>query len=279
MLHKPTALKVATLRAVHQLLDHPLVFEDPLAVRILGEEAQRALLADPAAYDNPLDRGLRTSVAVRARLAEDAMAEALARGVRQYVILGAGLDTFAWRAQDEDWGAVFEADLPETQRWKRARMIQAGLAEPSFLRFVPVDFERDSLGQALSESGFDGSQPALFTWLGVTMYLEKIAAMNTLGFVGSLAPGSEVVFDYAVTPVLLNPRERQGLELVSQRAAQVGEPWKCFLDPSTLAGELARMGFTHLEDLDAGELNRRYLSGRDDGLRKSGVTRIARARV
>jgi methyltransferase (TIGR00027 family) len=276
---KPSALRVATLRAVHQLLDSPLVFEDPLAFRILGAQEEESLRSDPLQYNTPLLKGVRTSLVVRGRLAEDEWARSKRRGIRQYVILGAGLDTFAYRNQDEDDSRIFEVDLPATQLWKRDCLRAAGMKEPASLTFVPIDFERSTLAEALGQAGFCRDEPAFFSWLGVTMYLEEEAIVSTLRFIGSLAPGSGVVFDYAVLPSLLSPRERRVMELLATRTSERGEPWKTYFAPASLAGMLGSLGFSDVEDLGPEQLNDRYLSGRTDGMRKSGVSRLVCARV
>jgi methyltransferase (TIGR00027 family) len=276
---KPTALRVATLRAVHQLLDAPLIFEDPLALRILGAAEGESLRGDPLKYNTPLFKGLRTSVVVRSRIAEDEWARSKQRGIRQYVILGAGLDTFAYRNQHQEGTRVFEVDLPETQQWKRDCLHAAGIKEPVSLAFVPINFERSTLAEALGPAGFCRDAPALFSWLGVTMYLEEEAITSTLRFIASLAPGSGVVFDYAVLPSLLSPRERRAMELLAARAAEHGEPWKTCFDPASLTEMLRSLGFREVEDLAPEQLNERYFSGRKDGLHKSGISRMICARV
>lgn len=276
---KPSALRVAILRAAHQLLDSPLIFEDPLALKILGEAEEEALRSDPSRYNTPLLRGLRTSLAVRSRLAEDERARSRERGVRQCVILGAGLDTTAYRDRRDDGTRIFEVDHPEMQQWKRSLLQTVGLKAPESLAFVPLDFESFTLAEALQQAGFHESEPAFFSWLGVTMYLEEDAVLETLRYIASLAPGSGVVFDYGTDPSLLSPKEKKSLELLSARTAEHGEPWKTFFAPAVLVGKLRSLGFNEAEDLGPEEVTARYLSGRADGLRKSGVSRLICARV
>lgn len=276
---KPTALRVATQRAAHQLLDAPLVFEDPLALKILHAAEEDSLRGDLSQYNTPLLKGLRTSVVVRSRFAEDEWHRSRQRGIRQYVILGAGLDTFAYRNRHSGSSRIFEVDLPATQLWKRNCLRVAGIEEPDSLTFVPMDFERSTLADTLVESGFYADEPAFFSWLGVTMYLEEQAIVSTLRFIASLTPGSGVVFDYTVQPALLSPRERKAMEVLAARAAEGGEPWKTFFDPAFLTGMLHSLGFDEVADHGPEQLNERYLSGRTDGLRKSGVSRVICARV
>lgn len=275
---KPSALRVAALRAVHQLTDSPLVYPDPLALKILGPDSEASLRAGLAQYDTGRFRSLRTSLVVRSRLAADQWEAARRRGVRQCVILGAGLDTFAYRPQDSGV-RLFEVDLPAMQRWKRGLLRAAGIAEPPALAFVPLDFETDTLAAALARAGFRPDEPAFFTWLGVTMYLAADAILGQLRSIAALAPGSAVVFDYAVAPERLSPPERAALEALAGRTAGHGEEWKTFFDPAAIAAALRTLGFSRVEDLGAAELNARYLAERADGLCKSGLTRIICAQV
>ena len=276
---KPTALRVAELRAVHQLLDIPLVFPDPLALKIIGVTAEKKIRMDPSRFNEPLLKGLRTSLVVRSRLAEDEWARSYQEGLRQYVVLGAGLDTFASRNGDREGIRIFEVDLPETQEWKRQCLREAGMAVPASLTFVPTDFESLTLPRALKKAGFHDKEPAFFSWLGVTMYLEESAVIQTLEFIATLAPGSAVVFDYGVALALLSSREQKVMEMLTKKVAEGSEPWKTFFDPAALAGLLSSIGFKDIEDFGPDQLNILYLSGRTDGLRKSGVTRLICARV
>ena len=270
-----TAYRVAQRRAAHQLLDRPLVFDDPLAVRIAGldDPARR----DARAFDSGrLSKALRAFFAARSRFAEDQLGAAIDRGVDQYVVLGAGLDTFAYRNPYEIL-QVFEVDFPATQAWKRTELARAGIAIPPALTFVPADFEQISLSGALASSGFDGSKPAWFSWLGVTMYLARETVMQTLAFVAGLPPGSGLVFDYGVDPEKLRPMERYFLDRFAERVAAAGEPWVTGFDPVILSEDLRRLGFTSLEDLGQNEINARYFSGRGDGLSVGSLGRIVSA--
>jgi methyltransferase (TIGR00027 family) len=275
----PTALRVAQLRAVHQLLDYPLVFEDPLALKILGKTEEKTLRNDPGSYNESIYKGLRTSVVIRSRLVEDEWTRSYRDGIRQYVILGAGLDTFAYRNSQQKGIRIFEVDLPTTQQWKRDCLYAAGIEVPAALTFIPTNFETLSLKQELERAGFKRDRPAFFSWLGVTMYLETESILQTLHYISSLAPGSAVVFDYGVIPDLLSPREHKAMDLLSKKVADHGEPWKTFFDPASLTELLYSLHFTHIEDFGPELLNIRYLSGRTDGLRKSGVTRLVFAKV
>jgi len=215
-----SALTVASLRAVHQLLDEPLVFPDRIALPLLGASAEAALRDDPFVLNDPMSRGLRGALVVRSRFVEDELARCVAAGVRQYVLLGAGLDTFAYRNPYSDEGLrVFEVDHAGTQRWKQQLLAEARIGVPASLTFVPVDFERDELDGALRQSGFRADQPACVSWMGVTMYLTADAVLNTLGTVAGFAAGSCLCFDYRVPETMLNPIERVINEVLEQQIA------------------------------------------------------------
>lgn len=262
---KPSALMAATQRAAHQLLEQPLVFEDPVAISILGVHEAAALRNDIEKFRHPASLNMRSSIVVRSRLADDLWAQATERGIRQYVILGAGLDTSAYRHPNTPC-RIFEADLPATQEWKRGRLHEAGIVAPSQLRFVPVDFEHVGLAEGLAQAGFDPNAPTLFSWLGVAMYLEKAAVIDTLRFIAGCAKGSEVLFEY-VTPLSeLPPIMRVAMEQFTAHLAERGEPWKSFFEPGALSEELSALGFSSSKTLSAEELNQGYLADRTDGL-------------
>jgi methyltransferase (TIGR00027 family) len=263
-----TARRVAIRRAAHQLLDQPRVFDDPLALRIIGCDAEDELRSNPK-EDHGFSRAFRAFMAARSRYAEDELANAVARGVRQYVVLGAGLDTFAYRNPDPGL-RVFEVDHPDTQAWKREQLQVAGIAVPASLTFVPIDFERETLADGLALSGFNGSAAVFFSWLGVTPYLTRDACMITLSFIAKMPAGSGVVFDFAVDPALLNAGQRQALDALSARVARYGEPFQLFFDPVKLQDELNGMGFQRAEFLQGKELNARYFKDRKDGLQVRG---------
>lgn len=259
-----TARRVAIRRAAHQLLDHPRVLDDPLALRIIGLEAAEELRTNPKEH-HAFSRAFRAFMAARSRYAEDELASAVAHGVRQYVVLGAGLDTFAYRNPHAGL-RVFEVDHPATQAWKREQLEAASIATPAALTFVPVDFERQTLAEGLGQSGFDLSAAAFFSWLGVTPYLTREACMSTLSLIATMPADSGVVFDFAVDPALLNAGQRQALDALSQRVARYGEPFQLFFDPEKLRDELKGMGFRSTEFLQGKELNARYFKDRKDGL-------------
>jgi methyltransferase (TIGR00027 family) len=263
-----TARRVAIRRAAHQLLDHPKVLDDPLALRIIGSEAAEELRTNPR-EDHAFSRAFRAFMAVRSRYAEDELAGAVAHGVRQYVVLGAGLDTLAYRNPHSGL-RVFEVDHPATQVWKREQLEAADIAVPASLTFVPIDFERQTLADGLGQAGFDAKAAAFFSWLGVTPYLTREACMTTLSFIAKMPAGSGVVFDFAVDPALLNAGQRQALDALSERVARYGEPFQLFFDPAKLQDELKSLGFHRTEFLQGKELNARYFKDREDGLQVRG---------
>jgi methyltransferase (TIGR00027 family) len=249
-----TAQRAAAHRAVHQLLEQGRIFHDPLAVRILGEDP-RALEAQAVA--NPAQRGMRLFIAARTRFAETAVAAGAKRGVGQLVVLGAGLDTFAYRNPHPGL-RVFEVDHPATQAWKRQRLAEAGIAAPESLTFAPVDFERVSLAEGLAAAGFDAAQPAIFTWMGVVPYLTEPAVFATLGFIAGLAKGSEVVFTYSDPPGAMPAQAAIAHGRRAARVAALGEPWLTFFTPPTLHPRLRALGFGEIEDLGPTEVSILY---------------------
>ncbi len=266
-----TALGVAARRAAHQIFDRPLILDDPVALQILPPERAAALTASPDKSQTALSRGLRAFMVARSRHTEDQLATAIGQGVRHYVILGAGLDTFAYRNPFPHLGLrIFEVDHPATQAWKRERLAAAGISVPSELTFVPVDFERQSLFEQLHANGLSADQPVFFSWLGVTPYLTREAFAGTVAFIAAQASPSGVTFDYAVRRDLLPARERAALDFISSRVAEAGEPFQLFFNAQDLAQELHQNGFQQIEDLGAAELNARYFSNRSDGFQIQG---------
>jgi methyltransferase (TIGR00027 family) len=276
---KPSAFMVALHRAAHQLLDVPVVFDDPVALAILGDAEAESLRVALDSYRNPFSLGLRASLAVRSRLAEDVRAAAALRGVHQYVILGAGLDTFAYRGSLHPDCRIFEVDLPQTQEWKRRQLADCGIAEPAQVRYVPVCFEQEALADALERGGFDRRAPAVFSWLGVTCYLEPQAVFRTLDMIGGCAAGTELVFDYHLAPDCVGPLERRILQGVAGQLAARGEALRSDFAPQALAQRMREAGFAELNDFDAAALGQRYLRDRADGMSLAGISRIMHARV
>lgn len=266
------------LRAIHQLIDRPPVFDDPLAVRIIGKSAAAELRAGPDAEVAQQMAGLRAFLAARSRFAEDCLGEAMERGVGQYILLGAGLDTFAYRAPRKGLH-VFEVDHPATQAWKRERLREADISEPDWVTYAPADFEQETVRDALFRADFDFSRPVMIAWLGVTPYLTHEAVAGTLSFIATLRKGSEVVFDYVEPPGAHGSNERNTFDALAERVAQAGEPFQSFHEPDALVREAKTLGFTFVEDLDSAALDARYFRNRDDGLTLRGRGHILRARL
>ena len=262
-----TAYGVALRRAAHQLLDRPRVLDDPIALAVIRPEHADILRTEPARLESGrFAPYLRAFMAVRARFAEDHLAAARARGLRQYVVLGAGLDTSAYRLPAQPL-RVWEVDHPSTQEWKRERLEAAGIAVPSHLTFVAVDFEAHGLAESLEAAGFDVTSGAVFSWLGVTPYLTRESIMATLGYVaGATAAGGGIAFDYSLTRAGMAPRQRLVYDRMAERVRALGEPWQDGFVPEELVADLRALGFAHVEDVTPEEMNSRYLAGRADGL-------------
>ena len=253
----------AAYRAIHQTLESGVIFSDPFAARILDDET-RASLEEIAA--DPSHRPMRLFIAARSRFSEDTLAACVARGVRQIVVLGAGLDTFSLRNPHVGRGVrVFEVDYPATQGWKRERLQQAGLAIPASLTFAPVDFERQSLADGLKAAGFQADRPAFFQWLGVVPYLTRDAVSATLDFIARV-PESEVVFDYAEPFANYSTERRANVMAVAARAAALGEPWLSLFDPGELSEMLRHKGFGIVEDLGMAEITDRFYGALKQGI-------------
>ncbi|HKN60259.1 MAG TPA: SAM-dependent methyltransferase [Candidatus Acidoferrales bacterium] len=266
-----TAQRVAMRRAAHQILDSPRVLDDPVALPILGPEAAAQLQSERGKLDISVARYFRAFMVARSRYAEDELARAIGRGASQYVILGAGLDTFAYRnPYPESALRVFELDHPATQAWKLERLTAAGIAIPASVTFAPVDFERQSLSDGLARANFRRDAVTFFSWLGVTPYLTREAMTSTLALVASMPKGSGVVFDYAVPRSSLSFLGRLAFDRLASRVAAAGEPFQLFFEPGALAAQLASMGFQSIEDLGTDQINARYFKDRADRLRVGG---------
>ena len=261
-----TALRVAIRRAAHQIMEQPRILDDPIAVPLLGPGFAR----DMERASHTVARDFRAFMATRSRYAEDRLADAVAKGIAQYVILGAGLDTFAYRNPFPAL-RVFEVDFPATQAWKREMLAEAGIALPGNLTFVPLDFEHKALAEGLAEAGFDAGSAAFFGWLGVVPYLTLEAFRATLSAIAQLPAGSAVSFDYALAPETLSPVGRKAFDALAGRVAAAGEPFQLFFTPETLEAELRRAGFHSIEQLDSDHLNEIYFKNRTDGLKLSAV--------
>ena len=250
-----TALMIARQRAAHQVLDHGSILHDPFAMTILREDEKDVL---QFANQHPLASIGRLFTSARTRIAEDALSGAVERGVRQIVILGAGLDTFALRNPHGTRKIViYEVDHPTTQAWKVERMAEAQIALPPWLIFVPVDFEQDDLGDTLVAAGFQQNSPAFFTWLGVVPYLTQEAIDSTLGYISSIQ-NSEVVFDYLEPADAFSEELRQLEKARDEQLKKLGEHSVSRFEPSGMAAILRSHGFRGIEDINFQQIRSRF---------------------
>jgi methyltransferase (TIGR00027 family) len=272
-----TGLYAASQRAAHQILDNPKIFEDLLALRIIGAEAESKLRRSPAQFQNRVERTVRALMVVRNRYAEDELARSIQRGIRQYIILGAGLDTFAYR-NCFPLLQVFEVDHPATQAWKRSCLERAAIPIPASVTFVSVDFERQMMMDALGQSGFKSNELTFISWLGVVRYLSPEAFISVLtSIVSSMRPGSEVVFDSGPAPSLLQRlREMPHRPIWTFKKNAFRPP---YYDLASLKSDLKRIGFADVQLFGPTELNDRYCNGRTDGLRVPMNFYLVKARV
>jgi methyltransferase (TIGR00027 family) len=280
-----TALAMAYARAYHSTHDSPRIFDDFLADDLFTPEERTqweqdlagmlqyvapelaAMNPDPAtalAWNVQLTSGPITLG--RSRFAEDSLATAIRDGVRQYVILGAGLDTFAYRRTDlANRLQVFELDHPATQALMRERVARAGWSDPANLHYIPTDFTQESLADALGRSLYDPNQLSFFSWLGVSYYLTREVVFETLrGIASFTAPGSAVVFDYLDTDSFIPERAGVLIQQMQRMATLLGEPMKASFDPLALAADLAPLGLRLEENLGPAEIEARYYQGRAD---------------
>jgi len=296
-----TALVTSLMRAVHTRFDRPALIDDPWGDRLvpdaerkaiqelltaaLGPEVSKQLdaLGSPEAVLHALLRASPAygTVIVRTRYAEDALEEAVAAGARQYVIIGAGMDSFALRQPAFAQGVeVFEIDHPATQGLKRRRLGECGVSLPHTLHFVAADLSREELGAALTRSAFRRDQATFFSWLGVTAYLTREANLATLRAIAACAaPGSALVFTYLDQREFDPGRQSDEIQRARARVASLGEPWLSGFDPAQLADDLRGVGLALVEDLGGEELRARYCGDRNDGLSPAATIRIARAQV
>ncbi|RJO78083.1 SAM-dependent methyltransferase [Nocardia panacis] len=249
-----TALATAYARAYHQIADRPRILTDPLGARLLGVTADELTESARDRPDSHAEKYRRLFFAARARFAEDR----IAADTRQVVILGAGLDTFAYRNPHPDL-RVFEVDHPATQAWKQQRLAASGIDRPELLTFVPVDFETDSLATELDSAGFSRTDPTVFVWLGVVYYLTPEAVRTTLEYVVGQSAPVEVIFDYIQQAVTDEDRAYQ--QERARKVAALGEPFFSYFTPDDLAAQLHTLGFTRVEDHSGIDLITGYLDG------------------
>lgn len=264
-----TAVRVALWRAMHALVDTPPhVIEDLIGLRLVDPPDGWRERPD---MDPVFTSGFRGSIVARARFIEDLVAERAGHGTGQYVLLGAGLDTFAQRrpglASRLD---VFEVDQPGTQAWKRQRLTDLGYGIPAWLHLVPVDFEEGASWQEeVGKAGFDATRPAVVASTGVSMYLTREANEATLRDLAALAPGSTVAMTFLLPLELVDERDKQGWIMSSNGARSSGTPFISFFTPQEFLDLARAAGFADARHVSGRDLNDRYFAGRPDGLRMS----------
>jgi len=276
-----TAIFTALQRAAHQILDDaPRILEDPVAVGLSPGSTEDAIRKRAAELQQPSMKVLRSIFVFRSRFAEDSLREAVEGGVRQFVVLGAGFDTFAYR--QPPWSRelrIFEVDHPASQDLKRRRLDKLSIAVPANLSFCPVDFENVTLEAGLTAASFDFARPAFFSWLGVTQYLTQDAILATLRFVGGLARGSQILFEVIPPDSSLPASEREVAKWAAESSAARGEPWLTRFEPAEMPARLAQLGYQSSVHLGIEEAQARYFHGRSDGLRAPAMAQLLVATV
>jgi methyltransferase (TIGR00027 family) len=289
-----TAVGGALARAAHPLLDAPpWVFIDPLAAPLAGFDGAASIgdalnrletqLAEGCAPEVATEwiRSTRIGVMLRARYVEDEVETAARRGVAQYVILGAGFDSFAYRRRDLAPSLrVFEVDYPSTQERKKERLEALGIEIPANLTFVPVDFERQTLLQELCHAGFRSDEAAFFSCCGVTWYLSEAAIIQTLKHIAAAAQaGGEIVFDYVIPSNFLNEQDSHVMRLLEAMAARMGEPAGTTFTPEQVCNVMRPLGYRDVHNIGPEQANRMYLANRADAIRVHPSMYLVRARL
>ena len=275
-----TALTAAAARAAHLIVDQePWIFADGLAAQLLGEQAEELISYHKLHGTHPVLAGARVQATCRSRYTEDALSRAVRRDVGQCVILGAGLDSFAYRGGLAGRVRVFEVDHPATQDWKRRALAAAQVPVPEAVTFVAVDLATDSLAGPLLAAGFDTAAPALVSWLGVTMYLTPDAVADIMTAVGRLAPGTELVADYMLPAGLRDEAGAVYGELVAQAAAERGEPWLSCFAPGEMADMARRAGFREVRNVRQRDAIPAGLWQRPDSLRPAALAVLCHGAV
>src|ERR1700739_3784265 len=265
-----TAEGAATMRALHQTPDHePRILDDRIAPQLVNPQSDsyKSVIESLERLPKPTKLRFEATSVMRSRYAEDCLAEAFDNGVRQYIVLGAGLDTFAYR--QPPWASslrIFEVDHPATQRWKRRLLNEARITIPDNISFVPLDLEKVSRATALSQARGDFEAPIFFSMLGVSQYLSEATLDQTLRLVLSAPAQSEIVFSFVATDEVLPPDEVALIKAFEARFAAIGEPWLSRFLPERLAAKLRDNGFSRVFHLSPEEANHRYFQNRRDGL-------------
>ncbi len=276
-----TALGTAYMRAAHQLFDgEPRILEDPVAVLLVGPAGLQRINDGADRYRTPEARALRAHVVLRSRFAEDRLAAAVLRGIAQYVILGAGFDTFALRQPAWAEGLkILEVDHSGTQALKRSRITAAGLAMPENADFADIDFEHESLRDGLLRCRFSQDEATFFSWLGVTMYLKEDAVDAVLESVAAYPAGSEIVLTFRQPPKPAAADAPEPPSTLARRVADLGEPFVTYFEPDAIEAKLRRFGFSKVEFLSPAEAEERYFRQRPKDLPIPRRTAIVSAMV
>jgi methyltransferase (TIGR00027 family) len=276
-----TAIHAAIQRAAHQVLDDaPRILDDPVAVGLVPGSTEDAIRNAAADLQTPAMKLARSVYVFRSRFTEDSLRGAVEEGIRQYIVLGAGFDTFAYR--QPSWAEsvrIIEVDHPAMQDFKKHQLAADRIRLPSNVRFCPVDFESGSLEVALTAAGFDQKKPAFFSWLGVTQYLTLNAIRAILRFVGGLAQRTQISIAVVLPDPALPEQERKFASLAAEGSAAVGEPWLSRFDPADMAAHLAELGYKDCFHLAPREAQDRYFAGRRDGLRAPVIEQMLVATV
>lgn len=276
-----TALGVAKVRAFHQMMDaDPKILADPVILRLLGEAIADEIRANGRLAREERFAAFRGHIVLRNRYAEDCLGEAEGRGTRQYVLLGAGYDTFAYR--QPAWAqalTIFEVDHPASQVAKRKLLAAAGVAVPRNLRFAAVNFEFDSLKDGLQAAGLDFTRPAFFSCLGVLVYLEEEAIAQLFACIAKMARGSEFVFTFSQPESALDEKDAASRAKITAKVSEMGEPWQSYFEPERLEEVLLDAGFSSVTFLTPEVAAEKYFRGRKDALKAPKRVRIGRAMV
>jgi methyltransferase (TIGR00027 family) len=267
-------------RAAHQLLDTPLIFRDPIVVGLVPEASERCIRANIDERQTPIATLYRALFAFRSRFTEDRLAEAVGRSVGQYVIVGAGLDTFPWRQPAfAESIQIFYVDHPASLGWTRARVRERGLSTPSNLTYVAADLAKHELAERLTDSGFNREARAFFSLLGVTQYVSHDALDALFGFIASLPGGSEIVFSFVPPDNELDGDDLEAVSASTKVIGELGEPWITRFRASELVGHLSRLGFSDVLHVTSERAHQLYFAGRCDKLRAPALEQLIAAKV
>lgn len=279
--HSYMAESSAYLRAVHMALDgEPKILDDSLAERLLEIGLDKEMSADRERLMTKELVKARALIIMRSRFAEDELAVSMSRGVTQYVLLGAGLDTSAYRHSDlVDQLQVYEVDHPDTQGLKLERLAGAGIPMRENIRHIGVDFERDSLADKLADGGFDPQQPTFFSWLGVSYYLSRDSVVDIFKYVSGMAPHSQIIFDFMLADSVLGEKERRAIAKITAYLEKNREPLICRFEPHDLEDVLFRIGFNETFHLTWEAAMERYFEDRADGMFLDPTTQMMSAIV